>query len=493
MTVAPNQPPSRLLIVVDAVKGWPLNVPGADVVTSRDYLTDPRYAGGPGTKVFNLCRSYRYQTAGYYVSLLATARGHRPLPSVNTLQDLKLAPIIRLAGQELDELIQRSLRPIRSERFELSIYFGRNLASRYDRLSLALFNQFPAPLLRVVFRRLENEWRIDTVRLIGAGEIPGSHRPFVIEQASRFFARAPRRRREAEWARYDLAILHDPNAAFPPSDPKALKHFVQAGREVGIRCTLVQKEAYGRLAEYDALFIRETTAVNHHTYRFARRAAAEGLVVLDDPDSILRCSNKVYLHETLVRHRLPTPATVVFSEATADSVVSEIGFPCVIKQPDSSFSRGVTRADSPEAFRRTITELFEETELLVAQEFVPTEYDWRVGVLGGKPLFVVRYHMAPGHWQILQRAGRRVRSGAADAVHLSEAPGDVVSLAVKAAGLIGDGLYGVDLKEIDGQPVVIEVNDNPNIDAGIEDAATGDALYSTVMEHFRTRLEGRRE
>lgn len=493
MAVASNRSPSRFLIVVDAVKGWPLNVPGADVVPSRDYLTDPRYAGGPGTKVFNLCRSYRYQTAGYYVSLLATARGHRPLPSVTTLQDLKLAPIIRLAGQELDDQIQRSLRPIRSERFELSIYFGRNLASRYDRLSLALFNQFPAPLLRVVFRRIEDEWKIDNVRLIGAGEIPASHRPFVVEQASRYFARAPRRPREAEWGRYDLAILHDPDEALPPSDSKALARFVRAGRDAGIRCALVEKDAYGRLAEYDALFIRETTAVNHHTYRFARRAVAEGLVVMDDPDSILRCSNKVFLHETLVRHRLRTPATVVFSESTADTVEQEIGFPCVIKQPDSSFSRGVTRADSPEAFRKKTAELFKETELLVAQEFVPTEYDWRVGVLGGKPLFAVRYHMAPGHWQVLHRAGRRVRTGPADAVELSEAPEDVVSLGVRAAGLIGDGLYGVDLKLIDGQAVVIEVNDNPNIDSGVEDAVAGDGLYAAVMEHFRVRLAARRQ
>ena len=55
-------------------------------------------------------------------------------------------------------------------------------------------------------------------------------------------------------------------------------------------------------AEFDALFIRETTSVNHHTYRFASRAAAEGLVVIDDPTSIVRCSNKVYQAELFQRH-----------------------------------------------------------------------------------------------------------------------------------------------------------------------------------------------
>ena len=60
-------------------------------------------------------------------------------------------------------------------------------------------------------------------------------------------------------------------------------------------------------AEFDALFIRETTLVNHHTYRFARRAASEGLVVIDDPESILKCTNKVFLAELLSRHKMPMP------------------------------------------------------------------------------------------------------------------------------------------------------------------------------------------
>ena len=59
-----------------------------------------------GAKVFNLCRSYRYQSLGYYVSLLAAARGHRPLPGVTAMQDLKSHHIIRHVSDELDRLIQ---------------------------------------------------------------------------------------------------------------------------------------------------------------------------------------------------------------------------------------------------------------------------------------------------------------------------------------------------------------------------------------------------
>src|SRR5690606_24846794 len=100
-----------------------------------------------------LCRDHGYQSLGYYVSLLAAARNHRPLPSLSTIQNVRHSAVVRITSSELDALIQRSLSGLKSDTFELSIYFGRNLASRYDRLCQALFDHFPAPLLRAGFKR----------------------------------------------------------------------------------------------------------------------------------------------------------------------------------------------------------------------------------------------------------------------------------------------------------------------------------------------------
>jgi glutathione synthase/RimK-type ligase-like ATP-grasp enzyme len=68
----------------------------------------------------------------------------------------------------------------------------------------------------------------------------------------------------------------------------------------------------------------------------------------------------------------------------------------------------------------------------------------------------------------------------------------VVKLALKATQPIGDGLYGVDLKQVADKPVVIEVNDNPSIDAGVEDAYLGDDLYRRIMQEFLRRMERKR-
>src|SRR5437016_5352177 len=140
-----------ILLVLENPKDWPLNIEGVNVVSARTYLVEPEWDRKP-VKVFNLCKSYRYQTLGYYVSLLAAARGHKPLPDISTIQDLKLTEIIRVAGEELNDQIQKGLRDVEGSTFVLSIYFGQNVEDQYNSLALAIFNQFPAPFLRAQFR-----------------------------------------------------------------------------------------------------------------------------------------------------------------------------------------------------------------------------------------------------------------------------------------------------------------------------------------------------
>ena len=163
------------------------------------------------------------------------------------------------------------------------------------------------------------KWQLQNVNAISASEIPDDHRYFVAEVAKEHFSgrratvRAPRMS-----YRFDLAILHNPEEKTPPSDERALQRFMKAAESVGFGAELITKDDYARLAEYDALFIRETTNVNHHTYRFARRAAAEGLVVIDDPESIVKCANKVYLAELLEHHDIPMPRTLVVHRDNID-------------------------------------------------------------------------------------------------------------------------------------------------------------------------------
>ncbi|HMA11803.1 MAG TPA: RimK-like ATPgrasp N-terminal domain-containing protein, partial [Steroidobacteraceae bacterium] len=223
-----------ILIVVDNPRDWPLDIPGVAVVSARAYLTDPAYGEGHSVKAFNLCRSYRYQSLGYYVSLLAEARGHKPLPRVSTMEDLQSQNLVRLLTEDLDELAQKSLAPIKSDSFEVSIYFGRNVATRHAALSHQFFSRLQAPLLRAHFERRRDHWHLRSVRAIVASDIPPQHHDFVVEAATAYFMGHRRLAHKRPAPRFDLAILHDPSDPEPPSNARAMQQFEKAAAEVGL-------------------------------------------------------------------------------------------------------------------------------------------------------------------------------------------------------------------------------------------------------------------
>jgi glutathione synthase/RimK-type ligase-like ATP-grasp enzyme len=484
---------TQTLFVVDKKERWTIDIPEVDVIDARQYLTDPTYSALRNAKVFNLCKSYSYQSIGYYVSLLAEARGHRPKPNIVTIQDMKSLSILRTVSSDLDELIQKSLAHLQSDKFELSVYFSRNVARHYDRLSRHFFNLFQVPFFRVYFEREEGVWCVRNISPLALSEIPEAHFPTLVEFIKDYFTRKRATLRRKTHHRYSLAVLADKSDLTPPSNTKAMQRFLKAAESMSIEAEVIEKDDYDRISEFDALFIRTTTTVNNYTYRFARKAEAEGLVVIDDPQSIVKCANKVFLAELFDRHHIRTPHTVIVHKGNYKEAAATIGFPCVLKQPDSSFSLGVTKVSSQAEYELKAEQMLEKSDLVIVQSFLPTEFDWRIGIIDGKPFYACKYHMAPRHWQIYNHEQKGNDScGRVDTLPVEVASRHIVQMALKAANLIGDGLYGVDMKEVDGKCYVIEVNDNPNLDAGIEDEILRERLYERVMEVFWKRLEQKR-
>jgi glutathione synthase/RimK-type ligase-like ATP-grasp enzyme len=97
--------------------------------------------------------------------------------------------------------------------------------------------------------------------------------------------------------------------------------------------------------------------------------------------------------------------------------------------------------------------------------------------------------MAKNHWQIYHHSKTNSDCGRFETLPTFETPKKVLDAALNACQLIGNGLYGVDLKEKNGKCYVIEVNDNPNIDHGVEDQYVGDELYRQIMAEFLRRME----
>lgn len=374
------------------------------------------------------------------------------------------------------------------------ICFGKTDRQGFERIAQNIFERLPAPILRARLGYRDKGRLVEQLTPLNLKDLDNAGQDLfasALDDFSRNIWRKPRARRQY---RYDLAILVNPAETLPPSDTKALNRFVKAARRAGMDADIIHPPDFPKLAEYDALFIRATTAINDFTYRFARKAESEGMVVIDDPRSIIRCTNKVFLADLLSKNKIPAPTSRILIKGgdwALAALILEVGLPMVVKIPDGSFSRGVTLATTPDELKQVLARMFRQSSLLLVQAYMYTEFDWRIGILNQRPLFACRYFMVKGHWQIYKHGDQKTQSGKWDTLPTYEVPKPVLNAALKAANQIGNGLYGVDVKQGKDQVAVIEVNDNPSIESGVEDAFLGDRLYDAIMEEFVRRLDER--
>lgn len=477
-------------IVVNQPDKWHFSIENIAVISSQDYLTNPKYSVLKNARIFNLCKDYSYQTKGYYVSLLAEARGHLAIPTVKNIVDLKDLQLVRIVSEEFDDLIQRSLKKIKSREFTLSIYFGQNVAQKYKDLSAMFYKHFQVPFIRVKFN-FNGKWVIHNIRAIAESEIPHDHIESVHEFANQYFSKKRYDTPKLNRSDFDLAILVNPNDPAPPSNPKALKKFIDLAEKMNIYAEIIQPQDLSILSSFDALFIRQSTEVNNEAYAFARKAQQEGIAIIDYPDAILKCCNKVYMAEALENANIDTPKTLIVHKNNRDKVIEQVGLPCVLKAPDSTFSFGVKKAKTEDEYHQLVSEMLKESDLIIAQQFCPSDYDWRIGIIDDKAFFACKYYMTKGHWQIYNWNAKKKndQDGNVDCLPIGDVPKKVLKMALKSAKLMGLGLYGIDIKVVDKKPMVIEINDNPNIDFGVEDLFYGNAVYVDILNALKTRLD----
>jgi glutathione synthase/RimK-type ligase-like ATP-grasp enzyme len=361
------------------------------VISAHEYIAGTVNDLTPGAKIINACLDRSYLSVGYYVGLLADARGHL-------------------------------------------------LESKHDAINL-----------------------------------------------SQLRTRAPAvRRRRAE--RPMLGVLHSAGEPFSPSSHQALNDFQDCASSLGVDVGLLSKDQLCDLPLFDGLFIRDFTAPTNASFYFATRAARLGMPVIDDPSSILRCANKVFINELCLQHGVATPKTlIVMPNVDFNFIAKRLGVPFVLKLPDGAFSLHVHKVDSRAEGERLIHQLRRKSAILCAQEFTPTEFDWRVATLNGRAIFVCKYFMADDHWQINRHHDGGYIEGKGCTIPLKEAPKALLGFAEQVSALVGNGLYGVDIKEYRGSYRLIEVNDNPNID-DLEVSIAEDAVWNKIAEFFSQKI-----
>jgi len=277
------------------------------------------------------------------------------------------------------------------------------------------------------------------------------------------------------------------------SDPKealALQNFQRTAMERGHEFEFLFRENIAKIPKYDAVFIRATTDPLYTAYIVSKTAWELGLKVVDDPESIQICGNKIHLYDLFKTHNVPHIPTLFLNKEELHhrrllEVFETLGKPIVVKAPYTSFSRYVEKVACETSFRDVAKRYFRKSDVLAVQAFMPTAFDWRVGVLNHEVLYVCKYMIPKGRWK--HGAKRRGKPtfvwGRTVSLKRENAPAKLKEVALKACEVIGHGLYGVDIKEANGNYVVVEVNDNPSIYAGYEDLRNRD-LYGKIITYL---------
>ena len=239
----PSAAPRRRLAGV-AMNGWVILVdhardfPNAEtphkVITTSDYLARPKlFAGGGRAKIINLSRSYNYQSKGYYASLLAEARGHRIIPSVETMLELRERKLYEQSLPDLQEALTAPPIARAPTRRRLSIFCSASACRpdpRFEAFGRLLFDWYRCPAIEVTITP-GKRWKIDRLRARPLAKLGPEEAEFFRDALHRHTERDWRNPRARSVAKYSLAVLYDPQEAMPPSSERDDPPFPEARRE----------------------------------------------------------------------------------------------------------------------------------------------------------------------------------------------------------------------------------------------------------------------
>ncbi|MGB9960364.1 MAG: ATP-grasp domain-containing protein [Candidatus Bathyarchaeales archaeon] len=273
-------------------------------------------------------------------------------------------------------------------------------------------------------------------------------------------------------------------------EAEALQTFKKTAENMGHEFNFMFRNGLSEIPKYDAVFIRATTDPLYTAYVVSKTAWELGLKVIDDPESIRVCANKIHQYKLFERFNVPHIPTIFLNkEEFHHKRISEIfelfGKPVVLKAPYTSFSKYVEKVACETSFREVAKRFFRRSDFLVVQKFMPSRFDWRVGVLNNEVLYVCKYMMPKGKWKhgVKRRGKPSFVWGRTVSLKRDNAPQMLKEIALKACEAVGRGLYGVDIKEINGEYLVVEVNDNPSIYSGYEDYRDRD-IYEKIIKQL---------
>lgn len=189
--------------------------------------------------------------------------------------------------------------------------------------------------------------------------------------------------------------------------------------------------------------------------------------------------NKLFGTLELVRHKVPTPKTVLsMSEESALQSVEELGYPAVLKPVVGSWGRLSALLNDSDAAKAVIEDrehMFPLYQVYYVQEFVRRpQRDIRTFVIGGETIAAIYRYSGPSEWRT-----NTARGGKAEKCEITP---ELNEISVKAADAVGGEFVGVDLMEGKEGLMVHEVNNTTEFKNTVP--ATGVDIPGMLIEYL---------
>jgi glutathione synthase/RimK-type ligase-like ATP-grasp enzyme len=245
-----------------------------------------------------------------------------------------------------------------------------------------------------------------------------------------------------------------------------------------------------KVLKTDALFIRSRTDPLNVSFIASKMAEMHGIPVIDDPRSIQICSDKVNMYLHLIHANVPVPRTEFvrksdFSEEAMGRLLEAMDGSLIIKEPSTTFGNRVKKVTTLADAHHFAGSYLKMSDRIVAQEYIESDEDWKIGVLDGELLYACRYILPTESQKIIASEEGEIPDYASESVPQEQVPVEVIDLAIKAANAIGNGLYSVDIKQRGGRQFVIEVNDNPSLESGEDEYYP--RIYNQIISNLMER------
>ena len=246
------------------------------------------------------------------------------------------------------------------------------------------------------------------------------------------------------------------------------------------------------LPQFDAVIPRIGASVTFYGTAALRQYEMTGAFPLNESVAISRSRDKLRSLQLLSRKGIGMPNSGFANnpDDIHDLIKMVGGAPLVIKLLEGTQGIGVVLAETKKAAESVIEAFMGLKANILVQEYIKEAggADIRCLVVGNKVVAAMKRQAQPGEFR-----SNLHRGGSSSLVKITPAER---ATAVKAAGIMGLNVAGVDILRSERGPLVMEVNSSPGLE-GIENA-TGKDVAGMIVEYIeknakphKTRTRGK--